>query len=97
MVLVQVLGAEQYGKDVITLRTLLNELYKNFKIKLLLVAPGSFYEQKWYAQLLQVSNVSAIDAVTHHVYNLGGGEFKILLLFKSAIAIFPQGLGSLGI
>jgi len=67
-------GAEQYGKDVITLRTLLNELYKNSKIKPLLVAPGGFYEQKWYAQLLQVSGVSAIDAVTHHVYNLGGGD-----------------------
>jgi heparanase len=72
--------AEQYGKDIITLKTLLSQLYENFKLKPLLLAPGGFYEQKWYSQLLQVSGTSAIDAITHHIYNLGGGKCNTLLL-----------------
>jgi heparanase len=73
-------GAEQYGKDIITLKALLSGLYENYKIKPLVVAPGGFYEQKWYSQLLQVSGISAIDAITHHIYNLGGGKCNTFTL-----------------
>ncbi|KAJ3674287.1 hypothetical protein LUZ60_004903 [Juncus effusus] len=67
-------GAEQYGKDVITLKNLLNELYKDCDRKPLVVAPGGFYEQQWYSELLQISGPNVINAVTHHIYNLGGGD-----------------------
>lgn len=67
-------GAEQYGKDVIVLRNILSELYKNSTLRPLLLAPGGFYEQQWYAKLLQVSGSGVVDGMTHHIYNLGGGN-----------------------
>ncbi|KAJ0980198.1 hypothetical protein J5N97_008453 [Dioscorea zingiberensis] len=66
--------AEQYGKDVIALKSILSELYKNSSSKPLLLAPGGFFEQEWYAQLLQVSGAEVVNGMTHHIYNLGGGD-----------------------
>ncbi|KAF5477105.1 hypothetical protein F2P56_003779 [Juglans regia] len=76
-------GAEQYGKDLIKLKDVMNELYKNSSLKPSLVAPGGFFEQEWYTKLLKVSGPSVINAMTHHIYNLGAGvdpslESKIL-------------------
>lgn len=67
-------GAEQYGKDLIKLKDVMNELYKNSTLKPSLVAPGGFFEQEWYTKLLEVSGPSVINAMTHHIYNLGAGE-----------------------
>ncbi|CAL5441834.1 unnamed protein product [Camellia sinensis] len=68
-----IVGAEQYGRDLIKLKTIIDELYKNFKPKPLLVAPGGFYEKQWYNRLLQVTGSPVINAMTHHIYNLGSG------------------------
>ncbi|ONK75774.1 uncharacterized protein A4U43_C03F20410 [Asparagus officinalis] len=67
-------GVEQYGKDVINLRSILDELYKDSSLRALLVAPGGFYEQQWYSQLLEVSGSGVVNAMTHHIYNLGAGN-----------------------
>lgn len=67
-------GAEQYGRDLIVLKSMLDELYSKSRTKPLLLAPGGFYEQQWYAQLLQVSGSGTLNGMTHHIYNLGGGE-----------------------
>lgn len=66
-------GVEQYGKDLIKLKNMINELYKNFNQKPLLVAPGGFYDKQWYNRLLQVSGSLVVNAMTHHIYNLGAG------------------------
>lgn len=64
---------EQYGKDIIELQSIINQLYEDFK-KPLVVAPGGFYDQKWFTQLLEVSGPNVLNAMTHHIYNLGAGE-----------------------
>ncbi|KAJ9163557.1 hypothetical protein P3X46_023209 [Hevea brasiliensis] len=66
-------SAELYGKDVINLKEIIKDLYKKSNFKPSLVAPGGFYNQQWYAKLLQVSGSGIVNVMTHHIYNLGAG------------------------
>ncbi|XP_050378620.1 heparanase-like protein 1 [Argentina anserina] len=66
-------GAEQYGKDMIKLKHIVNQLYNSSHIKPVILGPGGFYDQKWFATLLQVSGSDVVDVVTQHLYNLGPG------------------------
>ncbi|KAF8005706.1 hypothetical protein BT93_K0097 [Corymbia citriodora subsp. variegata] len=67
-------GVEQYGKDLVALKAIISEVYKNARSKPSLVAPGGFFDQGWYKKLLQVSGSGVINAMTHHIYNLGPGS-----------------------
>ncbi|OWM90391.1 heparanase-like protein 1 [Punica granatum] len=67
-------GAEQYGKDLIALKGIIDQIYKNHDPKPSVIAPGGFFDQDWYARLLQVSGSGVIDFMTHHIYNLGPGS-----------------------
>ncbi|GAV81568.1 Glyco_hydro_79n domain-containing protein [Cephalotus follicularis] len=62
-----------YGKDVITLKNIIDELYKNSTSKPSVLAPGGFFNREWYAKLLQVSGSNVVNVMTHHIYNLGAG------------------------
>ncbi|KAF8378766.1 hypothetical protein HHK36_030115 [Tetracentron sinense] len=65
--------ANQYGKDVIALKELLNDLYHNSTTQPKILAPGGFYDEKWFATFLQASGPNVADGITHHIYNLGAG------------------------
>ena len=66
-------AAEQYGKDMVELQKIVNQLYANSR-KPLVLAPGGFYDKQWFAQLLDVSGPNILQGMTHHIYNLGAGE-----------------------
>lgn len=66
-------GAEQYGKDMVELQKIVDQLYGNSR-KPLVLAPGGFYDRQWFAQLLDVSGPNILQGMTHHIYNLGAGN-----------------------
>lgn len=68
------MDAKQYGKDLIALKKLISDLYKNSSTESRLLAPGGFFDAQWYAEMLQTSGPGVVDAVTHHIYNLGAGH-----------------------
>uniref|UniRef100_A0A6P3ZR13 heparanase-like protein 1 isoform X1 n=1 Tax=Ziziphus jujuba TaxID=326968 RepID=A0A6P3ZR13_ZIZJJ len=67
-------SADQYGKDLINLKKIIDELYKNSNLKPSLVAPGGFYEHNWFSKLLDVTGSNVVNTITHHIYNLGAGN-----------------------
>lgn len=67
------MSVELYGKDLIVLKDVIKKVYKNSRTKPLVVAPGGFYEEKWYSELLRLSGPGVLDVLTHHIYNLGPG------------------------
>ena len=79
----------QYGKDMILLKQLLKELYKNTSMQAKLLGPGGFFNQTWYTKFLQSSGENVVDAITHHIYNLGPGQLNasVFHCFVSFICI----------
>ncbi|KAG0458470.1 hypothetical protein HPP92_023627 [Vanilla planifolia] len=71
--------AWQYGKDMINLKFVVDQVYRTSSSKPKVLAPGGFYDKDWFNQMLQVSGPDVIDGVTHHIYNLGSGDDPDLL------------------
>lgn len=78
-------GVAQYGKDVINLKRILDELYKNSRFKPLLVAPDGSYDKEWYNKLLQLSGPGVINVLTHHLYNIGRGLLITHIILSSIV------------
>lgn len=56
-----------------------------------ILGPGGFFDQKWFAEFLATTGPNVVDAVTHHVYNLGAGQrvqVYAILVFNSYMSIW---------
>ncbi|CAH9119824.1 unnamed protein product [Cuscuta europaea] len=71
--------ADQYAKDMMTLKKLVEEIHPNPTTRPKILGPGGFYEEKWFNTFLQTASPNVIEALTHHVYNLGSGDDKNLI------------------
>lgn len=67
------IGADQYASDVDRLQTIVQNIYKGFKIKPLIIAPGGFFDANWFKEFIDKTPKS-LQVVTHHIYNLGPGK-----------------------
>ncbi|KAA0044757.1 heparanase-like protein 1 [Cucumis melo var. makuwa] len=64
-------SAAQYAKDLLKLREMVDRLYENSQQKPMIVAPGAFFDDKWYHELVTKTGPNVVTALTHHIYNMG--------------------------
>ncbi|XP_066371033.1 heparanase-like protein 3 [Miscanthus floridulus] len=67
-------GADQYAADVIALKKLIDDIYRSNPSKPLVLAPGGFFDQAWFSQLIDKTKPNLLNVITHHIYNLGPGK-----------------------
>lgn len=66
--------SDQYAKDVNTLQNLVQKIYNSSQNKPIVLGPGGFFNSlTWFEDFLKKST-NTLQAVTHHVYNLGPGK-----------------------
>ncbi|XP_038678937.1 heparanase-like protein 2 [Tripterygium wilfordii] len=73
------LTPEQYGRDMIKLKKLVQELYPDPSTQPKVLGPAGFFDEKWFKTFLQITGPNVVDAVTQHIYNLGAGVDKDLI------------------
>ncbi|OIS98006.1 PREDICTED: heparanase-like protein 3 [Nicotiana attenuata] len=65
--------ANQYSRDVIAFHKLLQEIYKGKDVMPLVLAPGGIFDAVWFSKLIDKAS-DYLQVVTHHIYNVGGGN-----------------------
>lgn len=65
--------AGQYGRDIVVLKELVQELYPDPATRPKVLGPAGFYDKQWFDTFLETSGPNVVDGLTHHIYNLGAG------------------------
>ncbi|WVZ82273.1 hypothetical protein U9M48_029556 [Paspalum notatum var. saurae] len=68
------IGADQYAADVIALKKVVDDIYRSNPSKPLILAPGGFFDPAWFTKLIVRTRPNLLNAITHHIYNLGPGR-----------------------
>ncbi|KAJ0984788.1 hypothetical protein J5N97_003144 [Dioscorea zingiberensis] len=74
------IAADQYAADVISLKSIVNEIYQNStRKKPLVLAPGGFFDADWFGKIVNKTRPNSLDVISHHIYNLGPGVDEHLI------------------
>ncbi|KAD6795007.1 hypothetical protein R6Q59_021085 [Mikania micrantha] len=65
-------NASQYAFDTVTLKNMVQEIYKGIEPKPRIIAPGGFFDANWFKEFID-RTPQTLDIITHHIYNLGPG------------------------
>ncbi|KAJ6795046.1 heparanase-like protein 3 [Iris pallida] len=66
-------AADQYAADTISLKSIVDSIYQGFPVKPLVLGPGGFFDAPWFSEYIDKTKPYSLDAITHHIYNLGAG------------------------
>ncbi|XP_007011803.2 PREDICTED: heparanase-like protein 3 [Theobroma cacao] len=66
-------SADRYASDVNSLQNIVQNIYKGFEVKPLVIAPGGFFDANWFTEFVKETPKS-LQVVTQHIYNLGAGN-----------------------
>lgn len=72
------ISVDQYAADTVVLHNLIQDIYKETSLKPLTIGPGGFFDAGWFQQYITKTNGS-LNAITHHIYNLGPGSDEHLM------------------
>ncbi|KAA8521598.1 hypothetical protein F0562_012271 [Nyssa sinensis] len=65
-------AADQYVSDVNSLQNIVQNIYRSFRVKPLVLGPGGFFDVNWFTEFIDKTN-NSLQVATHHIYNLGAG------------------------